>query len=1588
MRKGFVPKAYILNLRKTLMIFAILLLIAGNVLTVLPNHIHAEDNTEVTQAAENTCPAPVALINGGFEQPKARNVGDKGSTGTDPYWMYFFENEVPGWETDASDNRIQIMQNSNEFKIGPQTDRMSTVAAEGTQYAELNANEPAMLYQDVNTTPGQTIYWRLAHRGELGYDTMQLRIGSVNTPVDTLPVIQKMSSTYDKWYYYTGTYTVPAGQTKTRFGFEAVESSTGSPMAGNLLDDIFLGTEPCVTANKSVSPQGEVHPGDELTYAVQVKNQGGDVAADASFSDAIPEGTEYVPGSLKLINGSTTKNLTDAADGDEGNFDGNKVNVALGDLPNTTNLPNGMTVQFKVKAKTGYVGKEISNKAQINYDSLLTNASKKTESNEVTTPVVFKDPVLESKKTSAIKAKADGNQDVDHPEVGDTLSYTIQTRNTIEDSQVKNVTISDAVPEGLEYVPGSLQVDGTSVSDAQDDDKGQYADGKVSGQVGNISDTKWHNVTFEAKVKSGQAGKDIINKASISGDNIETPDTPSNEVKVYPRNPSLESKKTSAIKEKVAGNKYPDHPEVGDTLLYTIQTRNTEEDSEAKNLTISDALPKGLEYVPGTLKVDGTAVSDAKDDDKGDVTDGKVSGQIGDVTDTEWHNVTFEAKVKAGQAGETIQNTASVTGSNVDTPDKPSNDTEIYPRKPNVESKKTASLQEKAEGNKDEKHPEVGDTLLYTIETRNTIEDSLLKDLVISDELPDGLEYVSGSLKVDNKGVSDAKDDDKGDVTDGKVSGQIGDVTDTEWHTVTFEAKVKAGQAGETIQNTASVTGSNVDTPDTPKNEVEVYPRNPALESKKTASIQAKAEGNKEENQTQVGDTLLYTIQTRNTIEDSLVKNLVISDELPEGLEYVSGTLKVDNKAVSDAQDDDKGAMTDGKVSGQIGDVTDTEWHTVTFEVKVKAGQRDQKIVNTASVTGDNVDKPDTPSHEVKVYPKNPVLESEKTAKNLDSDKEKYEAGDTIVYTIKTRNTVADSKVTDLVISDKLPEGLEYVPGTLKVDNKEVSDARDDDKGDVTDGKVSGQFGDVTDTEWHTVTFEAKVKAGQADKKIVNTASISGDNTDKPDTPSQEVKVSPKDPVLKSEKSVKNLDSDKGKYEAGDTVVYTIKTRNTVADSKVTDLVISDKLPAGLKYVEGSLKASNGGEATIKDGKITANFGDVTDTEWRSVTFQAKIESGYAEKTIKNVATVDGGNIDTPDTPGTDMKVDPKEPKLESKKTASIKEKADGNKDEDHPESGDTLLYTIQTRNTVDDSLVKDLVISDSLPEGLEYVTGTLKVDGTAVSDDQDDDHGYYADGKTSGEFGNVTDTKWHSVTFEAKLKSGQAGKDIVNTANISSDNIKTPDKPSHEVKVYPRNPVLESEKTVKNLDSDKEKYEAGDTVVYTIKTRNTVSDGKVENLVISDDLPAGLKYVEGSLKASNGGEATIKDGKITANFGDVTDTEWHTVTFQAKIESGYEGKTITNVATVNGSSIDKPDKPKAEMNVVSKGSEKPNEPAKPSKPTSEPSKPTPEKTSEKTNAGNELPNTATNTYNLILVGLVLLVAGTALWYFRRKRNA
>ncbi|MDY7224169.1 isopeptide-forming domain-containing fimbrial protein [Halalkalibacterium halodurans] len=1565
-------------------------------------------NTIIERPVMDACARPVALINGSFEEP-INNRPFPDPTAPKGIYSYFHEDEVPGWKTTASDQLIQIERYENGF-----TD---ISRAHGNQFAEINAAEVSTLYQDVETTPGQTIYWRLAHRGDSGIDTLQVRIGSSTIPIENLEVMERISSGNEEWTYYSGTYTVPIGQGITRFAFESYDTANGRNDAGNFLDDIFLGTEPCVVAEKSVSPEGEVTAGDELTYEVTIKNEGGDIAADVVFEDAIPEGTEYVPGSMRIVTGPNAGDLTDADDGDAGHFDGEKVIIQLGDLPNTTDLPDGITVQFKVTALSSHIGESIVNQASVGYKNLLTGEDETTESNEVTTPVEYKAPELEAEKTATLLEKADGNTDEDNPEVGDTLLYTIQARNTIEDSLVENLVISDVIPAGLEYVPGTLRVNGEAVTDAEDDDAGHYVDGEVVGQFGNVTDTEWRTLEFQVTVGEGQASQDIENVAVVGGDNVDEPERPSEEVKIYPRFPNLESEKTA-----VNADLFKDRFEVGDTVVYTIRARNTVSESLLENLVITDVLPEGLTYVEGSL--------DVNHDGEGSYEDGTITATFGDVTDTEWRTVRFRATIDSGYAGETIENIAVVEGDNVDEPSNPREEVNVEPKDPELEAEKTAALLEKADGNTDEANPEVGDTLLYTIQARNTIEDSLVENLVISDVIPEGLEYVPGTLRVNGEAVTDAEDDDAGHYVDGEVVGQFGNVTDTEWRTLEFQVTVGEGQASQDIENIAVVGGDNVDEPERPSEEVKIYPRFPNLESEKTAT-------NLEDSKTQyeAGDTVVYTIRARNTVSESLLENLVITDELPEGITYVEGSLDVSH--------DGEGSYEDGIITANFGDVTDTEWRMVTFHATIDSGYVGETIMNVATVEGDNVDEPSTPEESITVSPKDPALESEKTATNLDDSKSRFEAGDTIVYTIRARNTIEDSLIEDMSITDELPEGLTYVEGSLDVshdgegsyeagtitvnfgdvmdtewrtvtfhatidsgyvgetienvavvdggnvdepstpeegitvspkdpalesektatnldDSKNRFEAGDtivytirarntiedsliedmsitdelpegltyvegsldvshDGEGSYEGGTITVNFGDVMDTEWRTVTFHATIDSGYVGETIENVATVEGDNVDEPSTPQEEITVSPKDPVLESEKTAVNVDLLKDRFEAGDTVVYTIRARNTVSDSLIENLVITDELPEGLTYVEGSLDVSHDGQGSYQAGTITATFGDVTDTEWRTVRFRATIDSGYAGETIENMAVVDGDNIDESSNPREEVTVEPKEPVLEAEKTATLLEKADGNTDEDNPEVGDTLLYTIQARNTIEDSLIENLVISDVIPAGLEYVPGTLRVNGEAVTDAEDDDAGHYVNGEVVGQFGNVTDTEWRTLEFQVTVGEGQASQDIENVAVVDGDNVDEPERPSEEVKIYPRFPNLESEKTATNVDEAKDRFEAGDTIVYTIRARNTVSESLLENLVITDELPEGLTYVEGSLDVSHDGEGSYEAGIITANFGDVTDTEWRTVTFHATIDSGYVGETIENVATVEGENVDEPSTPQEKITISPK---------------------------------------------------------------------
>ncbi len=79
--------------------------------------------------------------------------------------------------------------------------------------------------------------WSLRHRGRSGTDVMRVRIGA---DLASAAVQGIMTDDNTAWGYYSGTYTVPAGQTNTVFIFEAVSTATGSLSVGNLIDDVQI----------------------------------------------------------------------------------------------------------------------------------------------------------------------------------------------------------------------------------------------------------------------------------------------------------------------------------------------------------------------------------------------------------------------------------------------------------------------------------------------------------------------------------------------------------------------------------------------------------------------------------------------------------------------------------------------------------------------------------------------------------------------------------------------------------------------------------------------------------------------------------------------------------------------------------------------------------------------------------------------------------------------------------------------------------------------------------------------------------------------------------------------------------------------------------------------------------------------------------------------------------------------------------------------------------------------------------------------------------------------------------------------------
>lgn len=221
-----------------------------------------------------------------------------------------------------------------------------------------------------------------------------------------------------------------------------------------------------VKAGKENVNNGTVGVGEELTYVINWINDGVDkegalTAATVTITDMIPKGTEYVAD-------SAGKNAVY----DEAN----------------------RTLTWTIEAEAAETG-------SVSFKVVVTNEAGGTDiENQGVVQIGDNEPDVTNKVQTNVPGKDSAVEGGGELQVGSVLIYTISYKNP--EAEAATVTITDVIPEGLDYVEGTAS------------DNAAYKDGTLTWILTNVPAGQKGTVTFKARVNES-AETTVENKAAI-----------------------------------------------------------------------------------------------------------------------------------------------------------------------------------------------------------------------------------------------------------------------------------------------------------------------------------------------------------------------------------------------------------------------------------------------------------------------------------------------------------------------------------------------------------------------------------------------------------------------------------------------------------------------------------------------------------------------------------------------------------------------------------------------------------------------------------------------------------------------------------------------------------------------------------------------------------------------------------------------------------------------------------------------------------------------------------------------------------------
>ncbi len=89
------------------------------------------------------------------------------------------------------------------------------------------------------------------------------------------------------------------------------------------------------------------------------------------------------------------------------------------------------------------------------------------------------------------------------PHTGSIITYNISLKIGGKSSGrvIDNIKFKDAIPDGTEYLDGSLKLNGVSLSDKKDNDNGEFDGSSVAVNISKIKESEIKNISFQVIIK-------------------------------------------------------------------------------------------------------------------------------------------------------------------------------------------------------------------------------------------------------------------------------------------------------------------------------------------------------------------------------------------------------------------------------------------------------------------------------------------------------------------------------------------------------------------------------------------------------------------------------------------------------------------------------------------------------------------------------------------------------------------------------------------------------------------------------------------------------------------------------------------------------------------------------------------------------------------------------------------------------------------------------------------------------------------------------------------------------------------------------